>query len=144
MPVALALVYMAVLLGLPHHVLAARVSFPASVFLILGLAAVFLRRPVTGTRDRMTALVLAILLGVHVAVVVPELKELARIDRAWAADPQLRMGAATNAVLPLVKFRGRLVYARKYLFFEGLTGDATYFANSCYARAMNVRSVVAR
>jgi hypothetical protein len=142
--VALALIYMAVLLGVPRPALAARVSFPASVFLICALATVFLRRPVTARRDRLTALVLLILLGIHTAIVVPDLIGLARIDRAWAADPQLRMGPETDVVLPGVLVHGRLVYARKHLFFEGLTPEANYVANYCYARVMNVRSVVAR
>jgi hypothetical protein len=60
------------------------------------------------------------------------------------AHPQLRMGPEADVVLPSVLVHGRLVYARKHLFFDGLTQDANYVANYCYARVMNVGSVVVR
>jgi len=141
---ALALAYMAVLLGVPRTALAARVSFPAGVFFVCYFAAAFLRRPVTERRERMTALLLLAALGAYLAVVVPDLAGLAQIDRRWAADPQLRQGPATDAVLPLVRVKGRLFQARKHVFFAGITPDANHVFNRCYADAMRVRSVVAR
>ena len=141
---ALALAYMAVLLGVPRTALAARVSFPAGVFLVCTFTAVFLRRPVTALRNRATALLLLASLGGYAAVVVPDLAGLAQIDRRWAADPQLRLGPATDAVLPLVRVKGRLFQARKHVFFAGITPDANHVFNRCYADAMRVRSVVGR
>jgi hypothetical protein len=142
--VALALFYMVVLLGVPPPALAARVSFPASVFLVCWLVAVFLRRSAALLSEAIVAAVLLVLCVLHGAVVLPDMAALARIDRRWAADPQLHSGPATDAVLPLMRVHGRLFYARKHEFFEGLTPDPAYFANVCYARAMGVRTVVAR
>ena len=142
--VVLALVYMASLLGVPRAALAARACFPASVFLVCYLTALFLRRPAPDASAPKLAAVLALLSAAHLAVVVPHLRALARIDAAWAADPQLRQGPAARAVLPLVRVGGRTLYARKDRFFEGLTPDPANFINRCYAQAMGVGSVVAR
>jgi len=142
--VVLALVYMASLLGVPRAALAARACFPASVFLVCYLTALFLRRPAPDASAPKLAAVLALLSAAHLAVVVPHLRALARIDAAWAADPQLRQGPAAQAVLPLVRVGGRTLYARKDRFFEGLTPDPANFINRCYAQAMGVGSVVAR
>jgi hypothetical protein len=142
--VVLAAATMAVLLVVPRAALAARVSFPVSVFLVAWLAAVFCRRPAAPPRERMLTAALLLLAAVHIGVVARDLLALTRIDRAWASDPQLAAGPAADAVLPLVRVRGRLVYARKHVFFEGLTPDPASFVNHCYAKAMNVRTVVAR
>jgi hypothetical protein len=55
--------------------------------------------------------------------------------------PQDGSGLVT---LPIQRVRGRLVYARKYLFFEGITPDPANFINVCFAKAMHVAAVVAR
>jgi hypothetical protein len=140
----LALIYMALLLAVPRSTIAARVSFPASVFLICYIASVFVRRPITPVCDRAMALILSALLMLHTALVVPQLLNLARIHQDWALDPQLRMGPDTNVVLPIVRINGRIVYVHKHVFFEGFTSNPAYFVNECYAQANNVKTVVAR
>ena len=142
--VVLALIYMATLLGPPRAALAARVSFPASVFLICYIATVFFQRPVTDRDNRIGALALLVLFVCHIAVVVPDLLRLARIDRAWADDRQFRLGPDTDVILPMARVHGRIVYTRKDMFFEGLSSDPDYFINQCYAAAMHVRTVRAQ
>ena len=138
----LALCYMATLLGLPRSSLAARVSFPASVFLICYLATVFRCRPVSETRDRAMVPVLLILFGIHLAIVVPDLIHLARIHRAWASATRSRTGS--DVTLPVVRVKGRTLYVHKDIFFEGFTSDPEYFVNQCYAEAMHVKSITAK
>jgi hypothetical protein len=142
--VILALIYMATLLGPPREALAARVSFPASIFLVSYIATVFFQRPVTDRDNRIGVLALLVLFVCHMAVVVPDLLRLARIDRAWAEDGQFRMGQDTDVTLPVVRVHGRTVYTRKDMFFEGLSPDPDYFINQCYAAAMHVRTVRAQ
>jgi hypothetical protein len=137
----LMLVYMATLLGPPRASLAARVSFPASIFLVCYIAAAFFQRPMTDRDNRIAVAVLLALLGCHMAIVVPDLRYLARIHRTWDADKQFQMGPDTDVTLPIVRLRGRTLYTRKDLFFEGLTSDPAYFVNRCYAAAMHVRTV---
>jgi hypothetical protein len=139
-----ALLYMATLLGPPRAALAARVSFPASIFLVCYIAAVFFQRPVTERANRIGILVLLVLLGCHLAVVVPDLRYLARVHRTWADDKQFQMGPDTDVTLPMVRVNGRTLYTRKDMFFEGLTADPTYFVNRCYAAVMHVRTVRVR
>ncbi|MBB2204567.1 DUF6056 family protein [Gluconacetobacter takamatsuzukensis] len=140
----LALVYMATLLGVPRAALAARVSFPASMFLVCYVAALFLLRPVGPVRDRLVGVMAVMLVGVHLAVCIADLTRVAAISRAWAADPQLARGAGSHAVLPLVKIGRKTLYVRKDIMFAGLTPNPAHFINACYARAKGVASVVAR
>jgi hypothetical protein len=141
--VVLATVYMAVLLGVPRPALSARVSFPASVMLVCYVSALFLIRPRSRWRDRAIAGSLLVALSVHVAIIVPGLTHLADIGRDFVSQtiPQDGSGLVT---LPIQRVRGRLVYARKYLFFEGITPDPANFINVCFAKAMHVAAVVAR
>jgi hypothetical protein len=140
----LALAYMATLLGPPREALAARLSFPASILLICYMATVFFQRPVTERANRIGVLLLLVLWGCHLAVVVPDLLYLARIDRAWADDRQFQMGPDADVTLPIVRVHGRTVYTRKDMFFEGVTPDPAYFVNRCYAAVMHVRTVRAQ
>ena len=140
----LALVYMAILLALPRAALTARVSFPASIFLICYLATLFFQRPVTDRDNRNGVLVLLALLGCHLAVVVPDLRYLAKIHRSWADDRQFQMGPDTDVTLPAVLLKGRTFYARKDMFFQGFTADPASFVNQCTAAAMHVRTVRVR
>jgi hypothetical protein len=142
--VVLMLAYMATLLGPPRAALAARVSFPASIFLICYIVAVFFQRPVTDRHNRIGFLVLLVLLACHMAIVVPDLRYLARIHRTWDDDKQFQAGPDTDVTLPIVRVRGRTLYTRKDLFFEGVTSDPAYFVNRCYAAAMHVRTVRAQ
>ena len=103
----LALVYMLILLALPRPTLAARVSFPASIFLICYLAALFFQRPVTNRDNRIGVPVLLVLLACHLAIVVPDLRDLAQIHRGWANDPQFKKGPGTDVTLPPVLLNGR-------------------------------------
>jgi hypothetical protein len=141
---ALALVYMAILLALPRPTLAARVSFPASIFLICYLATLFFQRPVTDRDNRIGVLVLLLLFGCHLAIVVPDLRHLEQIHRSWTDDPQFQMGPDTDVTLPPVLLKGRSSYARKDMFFQGPTADPAFFVNQCTAAAMHVRTVRAR
>lgn len=140
----LALVYMAMLLALPRPALTARVSFPASVFLVCYIATVFYQRPVTDRDNRIGLLVLLALVVCHMAVVVPDLRYLAQVHRAWAEDKQLALGPDADVTLPIVRVKGRTYYARKDMFFEGFTSDPSYFVNVCYAAIMHVRTVRAQ
>jgi Family of unknown function (DUF6056) len=140
----LALVYMLILLALPRPTLAARVSFPASIFLICYLAALFFQRPVTNRDNRIGVPVLLVLLACHLAIVVPDLRDLAQIHRGWANDPQFKKGPGTDVTLPPVLLNGRPAYARKDMFFQGPTTDPAYFVNVCTAAAMHVRTVRVR
>jgi len=139
-----ALMYIGIVLGVPRAALAARVSLPASVFFVCYLTALFLRRPVSVVRERCLGLILAALLILHCAVVIPHLDRLAQISEEWVNNPQLKMGPRADTMLPLVRVGGKIVYARKDVFFEGLTMNKDYFLNSCFAHAFGVKSVVAR
>jgi hypothetical protein len=138
---AAAAVYMASLLALPRSMLAARVSFPASVLLVCYLATLFLRRPATRRRDLGLAALVVLLAGLHLAVVVPDLRRMARIARD--RDQQMA-GQTGDAVVTLVRVDNRLVLIRKHRFFVGITPDPGNFVNRCYARAMGAQTVVAR
>jgi hypothetical protein len=140
----LALVYMASLLALPRSALAARVSFPASIFLICYLATLFFQRRTTDKDNRFGVLVLLALLACHLTVVVPDLRDLAQIHRIWAEDNQFKMGPNTDVTLPAVLLKGRTFYARKDMFFQGFTADPAYFVNQCTAAAMHVRTIRVR
>ena len=140
----LALVYMVILLAVPRSTLAARVSLPASIFLICYLATLFFQRPVTDRDNRIGVLVLLVLFACHLAVVVPDLRYLAQIHRSWAEDRQFRMGPDTDVTLPTALVKGRTYYARKDMFFQGFTADPSYFVNQCTAAAMHVRTVRVR
>jgi hypothetical protein len=140
----LALTYMVTLLALPRSALTARVSFPASVFLVCYIATVFFQRPVTDRDNRIGVLVLLALVVCHMAVVVPHLRYLAQVHRAWAEDKQLALGPDADVTLPIVRVKGRTYYARKDMFFEGFTSDPSYFVNVCYAAIMHVRTVRAQ
>jgi hypothetical protein len=142
--ILLALAYMALLLGAPRESLAARVSFPASVLLICYIAAIFLRRPVTRRHEWVTGACMLLLFGVHTAITVPDLIQVARLHDVWASDSQFRLGPNANVVLPVFSIKGRTLYVRKDIMFVGFTSDPTYFVNSCYAEVMHVASVVAR
>ena len=140
----LALLYMATLLGAPRAAYAARLSFPASIFLVCYIATVFFQRQVTDRDNRIGVPMLLVLLACHLAVVVPDLRYLAHVHRIWAEDRQFRMGPDTDVTLPIVRIEGRTTFTRKDMFFEGLTLDPDYFVNRCYAAAMHVRSVRAQ
>ena len=142
--VALAMAYMLMLLGLPRAALTARVSFPASVCLVIYVLTLFVRRPMELRTDRWIAGGLAALVVAHLAVVVPDLTMLARIYWEWEADPQLRLGPLADVVLPHVMVKGRAVYIRKHIFFTGFSRDPQYFVNQCYAKAKGVKSITAR
>jgi Family of unknown function (DUF6056) len=142
--VAGALLYMLVLLGVPRSALAARVSFPASVFLVCYLVSLFLQRPVSKYNERLQLVVLGVLFGVTCLAVVSHLERLADINHTWVKNPQLKAGPQEDALLPMMEVDHHLVYARKDRFFEGLTEDPTNFRNVCFARAFGVKSVTAK
>jgi hypothetical protein len=138
---ALAALYMALLLAFPRSALAARVSFPASVLLVCYLATLFLQRPVTRQGDVGLAGLVVALTGLHLAVVVPDLRHMARIARD--RDQQMA-GQTGDAIVTLVRVDNRLVLIRKHRFFVGITPNAESFVNRCYARVMGAQTVVAR
>jgi hypothetical protein len=136
----LALIYMLLLLALPRSVAGARVSLPASIFLVCYLVTLVFQRPVTDRDNRLWLAIVLLLAGAHLAVVIPDLRYLAQLHRAWPDQK----GPDTDVTLPLVRVKGRTLYARKDMFFEGLTADPTYFVNRCYASAMHMNSVRAQ
>ncbi|MFT9015426.1 MAG: DUF6056 family protein [Acetobacter sp.] len=142
--IVFALLYMVTLLGVPREALAPRVSFPASVFLICYVTTLFLQRPVGDHANSITGGLVFTVVIVHLLVSVSDLTRVASISRAWAANPQLRMGPKMDAVLPLVKWGNTTLYVRKDIMFAGLTANSNYFINTCYAHAHGVRSVSAR
>jgi hypothetical protein len=138
----LALLYMVVLLALPRDSVAARVTFPASVFLICFLGTVWVQRPLGIPGEPGTAVMLSLLMAVHLAVVVPDLLRLLAIHDRWQQIAEAK--ESDDLVLPLVRIDNRLLIARKYRFFEGFHPDSSYWVNACFARAMGLHSVVAR
>lgn len=136
----LALIYMLLLLALPRSVVGARVALPASIFLVCYLTTLVFQRPVTNRDNRLWLAIVLLLAGVHLAIVVPDLRYLAQLHRTWPD----RQGPDTDVTLPIVRVKGRTLYARKDMFFEGLTADPTYFVNRCYAEAMHMKSVRAQ
>jgi hypothetical protein len=141
---ALALIYMLLLLSVPRPALAARVSFPASVFLVCYLASLFHFRPLAPRLNQLLAALMLLLIVLHGMIVVPGLRQIARIDRGWAATLRPFVGSGTDVVLPLVRIDGRTVYVRKSEFFEGISADPNYFVNVCYAHAMGLKTITGR
>ncbi|GBQ80515.1 hypothetical protein AA13595_0364 [Gluconacetobacter johannae DSM 13595] len=139
-----ALFYMMLLLGVPRSALAARLSFPASVFLVCYWTALFIRRPVTPRGAWRGPATLAGLCVLHALIVIPHLGRLADISRGWTRDPVLRSGPRADVILPFVLVEHRLFYARKDRFFEGITEDPDNFRNVCFAKVFGLKSVVAR
>lgn len=140
--VALALVAMALLIGAPRWALSARVSFPASTLLVAYLVTIFLRRPPQA--ERIAAAALAAAFAASAAIVVPDLLSLQAIDAAWHANPALAAGPEADITLQKLQIRGRFVYVRKHIFYEGITADPQNFINTCFAAANHVHSVTAR
>ncbi len=136
----LALIYMLLLLALPRSVAGARVSLPASIFLAGYLATLVFQRPVTDRDNRLWLAIVLLLAGIHLAVVIPDLRYLAQLHRAWPDQK----GPDTDVTLPIVRVQGRTLYVRKDMFFQGLTADPTYFVNRCYAAAMHMKTVRAQ
>jgi len=139
---AAALLYMALLLGAPRSALAARVSFPASVLLVCYLAAIVSRSRPPLSRVRLVRYAVAAAVAATLVVVIPDLRHLHAIDARWARDPQLKMGLEHDAVLEKFMINNKYSYARKHIFFAGITQNPAYFINLCYAKSHNVRSVV--
>jgi hypothetical protein len=118
---ALALVYMLLLLSVPRSALAARVSFPASVLLICYLASVFRLRPLAPRVNQVMAVMMLLLIVLHGMIVVPGLRQIAQIDRGWTATLKPFVGSGAGVVLPLARINGRTLYVRKFEFFEGIS-----------------------
>jgi hypothetical protein len=77
-------------------------------------------------------------------IVVPGLRQIARIDRGWAATLKPFAGSGADVVLPLAQINGRTLYVRKSEFFEGISPNPAYFVNVCYARAMGLNTITGR
>ncbi|WP_133258750.1 DUF6056 family protein [Novacetimonas cocois] len=142
--IGLALIYMAGLLLFPRSSLAARVSFPASVYIVCVLGMLFVNRP-----DMTMARVMAVRVGIfgmviwHMWICVPDLVYLARISRTWVDLTTPHSKNYDDVTLPRVTMgsRHKLLYVHKDIIFVGISPDPHSMMNVCFARALGVKSV---
>jgi hypothetical protein len=141
--IALAGLYMALLLCVPRAALAARVSFPASVFLVCYLSALFVARPRIAIGNRISLLLIGCLVIAHVFDATSDLRRVAALHKLITMNPQLSEGPDADAVLPRLTIgpKHSTLYIHKDIMFAGLTPNPNYFINICFADVMGVRSV---
>ncbi|MBY4640998.1 DUF6056 family protein [Gluconacetobacter entanii] len=141
---ALSLIYMMILLLFPRSSLAARVSFPASIYLVCILATLFINRPTpAGVRNRMLGAGIAGLAIWHMWVCVPDLLALAHVSAMWNRQTAAHSAGFEDVTLPRVTMgpRHKLLYVHKDILFVGISPDPHNMMNVCFARALGVKSV---
>lgn len=141
---ALSVIYMMLLLLFPRSSLAARVSFPASIYLVCILATVFINRPTyAGMRNRVLEMGIAGLSVWHMWVCVPDLLALARVSAMWNRQAAVHVAGFEDVTLPRVTMgpRHKLLYVHKDILFVGISPDPHNMMNVCFARAVGIRSV---
>ncbi|GBQ66803.1 hypothetical protein AA15237_0002 [Komagataeibacter xylinus NBRC 15237] len=140
---ALALAYMLLLLIFPREALAARVSYPASVFLVCYLACLLFSCPVGAVFSKVMAVTCTGLAVMHLAIVIPDLTLLARISHDWAVSTQAQVARDQPVVLHKVTMgpRHKLLYVHKDIIFVGINPDPRNQLTMCYAWAMGASSV---
>jgi hypothetical protein len=138
----ISLTYELILLGVPQTLLAPRLAFSATVFLIVYIASVFELRPRNAIGDKSMALVVCALMVPHLFVSIKDIEAIKRVDERWkAALTQEHAGPNTDATVPIIKVRGHMMLSHKDQFFESIEPDQHHWINQAYARIMNLRSV---
>lgn len=140
---AMAMAYMALLLMFPRAALAARLSFPASVFLACYLTCLLFQCPALPVFRRITELSCMGLIAMHLAIVIPDLTLLAHISHDWVASTRAQVAQDRPVVLRQITMgpRHKLLYVRKDIIFVGINPDPHNFLTACFAQAMGASSV---
>ncbi|MBL7235000.1 MAG: hypothetical protein JJK57_00320 [Komagataeibacter hansenii] len=141
---ACAVTYMMILLLFPRSSLAARVSFPASIYLVCVLGTLFINRANhPALRNRMVGIGISGLVIWHICICVPDLLRLAHISAIWNQQARIAGAGFEDVTLPRVTMgpHHKILYVHKDILFVGISPDPHNMMNVCFARALGIKSV---